>query len=157
MKKVTRRQTDTRERGKQDSESDKQPPIWTEKTLGKALDVGKQALSTASDLAGLGQEIQRTRQAQINADRDVALAREETTRARMKAYENMATIDRDRENHRMTHECEMLRLQQQHQNNVALNAQRDRVLDKLLDGDPRDSAPQLAASLRTLLPRSDQT
>lgn len=128
---------------------------WTEKTVGKVMDVAKEGMSTIGSLADWGKEVQRTRQAEINAAAQITQAIENTEQARIKAGVDIAGIRRDHSNNIMEHECEMQRLKNQRDNDAALIRQRDRVLDKLLDN-PGDNTPQLADSLRVLLPNGDQ-
>lgn len=125
------------------------------KHLGKALDVAKAGMSTLTSVVDLGKEIQRTKQAQINAHAQITQAREETERTRLQADVDILAIHRDHHKDRMEHERELERLKGQRANDAALMRQRERVLDKLLDGDPRDNAPLLADSLRALLPNGE--
>jgi len=126
------------------------------KHLGKVLDVAKASMSTLTSVADLGKEIQRTKQAQIRADEQIFLAREETARIAVRAKVEITAILSAHSQAEMDHEAELKRLQNQHANDAALMRQRERVLDKLLDGDSRDNAPLLADSLRALLPNGNQ-
>lgn len=125
------------------------------KHLGKALDVAKAGMSTLTSVVDLGKEIQRTKQAQINAYAQIIQAREETSQAVINANVKITDILSDHSKAKMAHEAELERLEIQRTKDAALMRQRDRVLDKLLDGDPRDNAPLLADSLRALLPNGD--
>lgn len=125
------------------------------KHLGKALDVAKAGMSTLTSVVDLGKEIQRTKQAQINAQAQIIQAREKTSQAVINANVKITEILSDHSKARMDHEAKLKHLEIQRTNDAALMRQRERVLDKLLDGDPRDNAPLLADSLRALLPNGD--
>jgi hypothetical protein len=125
------------------------------KHLGKVLDVAKAGMSTLASALDLGKEIERTKQAQINAHVQIIQAQKETERTRSRADVEILAIHRDHHKDRMEHERELERLKSQRANDAALMRQRERVLDKLLDGDSRDNAPLLADSLRALLPNGD--
>lgn len=128
---------------------------WTDKTVGKALDVAKEGMSSIGSLADWGKEVQRTKQAEIKATVEITQAVEKTTQTRIKAVTDIAAIQGNHFKDRMEHELEIQRLKNQREKDAALIRQRDRVLDKLLDN-PGDNTHQLADSLRTLLPNGDQ-
>lgn len=128
---------------------------WNEKTVGKVLDVAKQGMSSIGSIADLGKEVQRTKQIEIKAAVQITQAVEKTEQTRINASRQIADIHRSHFKDRMEHEREMQRLNNQATNDAALIRQRDRVLDKLLDN-PGDETPQLADSLRVLLPNGDQ-
>ncbi|GKT17145.1 hypothetical protein AVHY2522_14220 [Acidovorax sp. SUPP2522] len=128
---------------------------WNDKTVGKVLDVAKQGMSSIESLADLGKEVQRTKQIEIKATVQITQAVEKTEQTRINADRQIADIHRSHFKDRMEHEREMQRLNNQATNDAALIRQRDRVLDKLLDN-PGDETPQLADSLRVLLPNGDQ-
>lgn len=128
---------------------------WTNTTIGKALDVAKGGMSSIGSLADWGKEVQRTKQVEINAEAKKFEAREKTTQTLIDAEVKMTSIHRDHFKDQMDHLSDMERLKNQRESDAALARQRDRVLDKLLDS-PGDGTPQLADSLRTLLPNGDQ-
>lgn len=129
--------------------------LWTEKTVGKALDVAKQGMSSIASIADLGKEVQRTKQVEINATVQITQAVEKTAQTRINADRQIADIHRSHFNDRMEHQREMLRLENQAKNDAELIRQRDRVLDKLLDN-PGGDTLQLADTLRVLLPNGNQ-
>lgn len=129
--------------------------VWSEKTAGKAMDFGKAGMSTIGDLADWGKEVQRTKQEYIKAQTQIAGAKEVTAQTRLRAEVDIMSIHRDHHKDKMEHERELQRLKNQRENDAALIHQRDRVLDKLLDN-PEDNTPQLADSLRALLPNGEQ-
>lgn len=112
-------------------------------------------MSSIGSLADWGKEVQRTKQAEIKATVEITQAVEKTTQTRIKADTDIAAIHRNHFKDRMEHEREIQRLKNQRENDAALIRQRDRVLDKLLDN-PGDNTPQLADSLRVLLPNGNQ-
>lgn len=128
---------------------------WSEKTVGKVMDVAKEGMSTIGNLTDWGKEVQHTKQAHIQAHAQIVGAKEVTEQTRLRAEVDITSIHRDHHKDKMEHERELQRLKNQRENDAALMHQRDRVLDKLLD-DPRDNTPQLADSLRALLPNGDQ-
>ncbi len=128
---------------------------WTEATIGKTLDVAKASMSSIGSLVDLGKEVQRTKQVEINAAVHIKQAVEKTEQTRIQAVKDTVAIQRDHFKDRMEHEREMQRLKDQREKDAALIRQRDRVLDKLLDNS-EGNMPQLADSLRVLLPNGDQ-
>lgn len=104
----------------------------TGQMIGKVLDIGKELASTGNNLIGLAKEIQHTKVAAINANAKVMVAKEATATAGINAATEVTRIHSDNHKDKMGHELEMARLQMERENMTALNRQRERVLDKML-------------------------
>lgn len=118
--------------------------------VGKALDLGKEALKTGGTVAELFKERQRTEQVRITTQGQVEQAKEVTRRAESQAKVDMASIYSDHLKDIRQHEREMYALETARTESANLNHQRERVLDKMLN-EPA-SQEKLVETLYELIP-----
>lgn len=118
-------------------------------SMNKALDIGKQLVSTADSLVDLRKVVEKTKQTQIEADAEVAKAKEVTEQHRLNSVTKIAETLEKHASDCNLHEREMLRLQTERDNSASLNRQRERVLDKWLE-DGQAGKAQLADQYRAL-------
>jgi hypothetical protein len=120
--------------------------------IGKVLDIVKEVASTGNNLIDWGKEVQRTKQEEVKAYAQVAVAREATESDALDAEVRITEIHQRHFKDKMEHEQVMTGLQTKRENAASLNRQRERVLDKLLeDADKPENKAQLATSYRALL------
>ena len=125
--------------------------VWSEHTLGKALDVAKQGTSTIASVAEVFSEVQRTKQKGIQGQVDIVKATEKTERVRLNAAVDIAGVVRDREKNAQDHDLAKTEALQRHELRQAEAADRRRLLDRMIES-PNADPSLLVDGLHKLLP-----
>lgn len=127
--------------------------VWSERNFGKALDAVKQGSTMASSVASVFNEVEKTKQKQIDARVEITKSHNETDQAFVRANVDLARVARDIGKNVDDHEAEMKRIDNQHDLAVRESDRRDRIIDKLLENPNSGNADALVSGLRaTMLP-----
>jgi hypothetical protein len=131
------------------SEQKKNDSKITSQVIGKGLDLVKEVARVGGAVIELQQEKERTKQAEVNAYKEVEKAREGTKQVMAETYGKVVALQRGELDSQRAHEEKMAELQMQDKALTSRLHQQERVLDKMLD--TADSPAQLVDGYRALL------
>lgn len=131
------------------SEQKKNDSKFTSQVIGKGLDLAKEVVRAGGAVLELQQEKERTKQAQVNANRDIEKAREGTKQVIAETCGKIAALQQADLDSERAHEEKMAELQMQDKALTSRLHQQERVLHKILE--TADSPAQLVDGYRALL------